>query len=64
MPSSEECINARLEVKNNAIKALIKYGKHQPHSAKMIADRMNYDEQIEWAEKIMGKIYRGPYSPY
>jgi hypothetical protein len=63
MPSSEECIEAQANVKKWAIEALVKEG-HPEHSAQMIVDRMSYDEQVELAEKIHGKIYRGAYSPY
>lgn len=63
MPSSEECFEAQAQVKNWAVEALIREG-HPKQSAEMITSRMSYDEQVEWAEKVHGKIYRGPYSPY
>lgn len=63
MPSSEDCIDARNQVKEWAIQALVKEG-HALHSAKEIVKYMSYEMQIEKAEQIRGKIYRGPYSPY
>jgi hypothetical protein len=64
MPSSEDCMAARSEVYNQAVLQLIKEG-HQRKSAEMIAQRMSYDEKVQYAEKYRGKkIYRGPYSPY
>lgn len=63
MPSSEDCINARNEISQLAIQAVMMAG-HDEHSAKEIVARMDYDEQVQWAEKITGPIYRGPYSPY
>lgn len=63
MPSSEECFEAQAEVRKWAVEALVKEG-HPKQSAEMIVSRMDYAEQVEWAEKVHGKIYRGPYSPY
>ena len=63
MPSSEDCIDARNRVKEWAVQALIKEG-HPERSAEMIVERMPYDEQVRYAEKVNGPIYRGPYSPY
>ena len=64
MPSSEECYEAQSSVKKWAKQALILMGGHHEDSAEMIVNRMNYNEQIEWAEKVHGPIYRGAYSPY
>lgn len=58
MPSSEECIEARNEVRQWAIEQLIKEG-HLKRSAEEIVKHMNYEQQIEKAA-----IYRGPYSPF
>lgn len=63
MPSSEECIEARNEVRQWAIEQLIKEG-HLKRSAEEIVKHMNYEQQIEKAELIHGAIYRGPYSPF
>jgi hypothetical protein len=64
MPSSEDMIEARNEVRQNAIQQLVREG-HAEHSAIEIAKRMSYDEAIQYAQKYTGKpIYRGPYSPY
>ena len=63
MPSSEECAEAQGNVRQWAKEALVRAG-HAANSAEMIVQRMSYDEQVEWAEKVHGKIYRGAYSPY
>ena len=63
MPSSEEIYEAKAQVREWAIEALMKDG-HPRKSAEMIADRMNYDERIKYAEKVHGPIYRGAYSPF
>ena len=63
MPSSEECWEAQAQVRQWAIEALMKEG-HARMSAELIVKLMPYEEQIQWAEKVHGKIYRGPYSPY
>lgn len=63
MPSSEECLEAAKQIKENAIKALIRAG-HSEFSAEKIVGYMSYNEQVQKAEKILGPIYRGPYSPY
>jgi hypothetical protein len=63
MPSSEEIIDAQNEIKQLAIQALVNEG-HPRRSAEVIVQYMQYDQQISYAEKIKGPIYRGPYSPY
>ena len=63
MPSSEQCIEAEGQVAEWAVEALVKEG-HPERSARMLVDRMSYEERIEYAEKTHGKIYRGAYSPY
>jgi hypothetical protein len=63
MPSSEECIEARNQVREWAIEQLVSEG-HSFRSAQMIVKYMNYEEQLKTAEKVRGKIYTGPYSPY
>lgn len=63
MPSSEECCDAKNDIKKWAIDVMVRRG-HALRSAEMIIERMAYDEQVKLAEEIHGPIYRGPYSPY
>ena len=63
MPSSEDVIEAQNQVRMAAVQALEKEG-HPKHSAEVIVQHMSYDEQVKKAEKVLGPIYRGPYSPY
>lgn len=64
MPSSEDCIDARNQIRDWAVEQLVKEG-HARHSALEIVKHMCYENQIEKAEKYLGRpIYRGPYSPY
>jgi hypothetical protein len=63
MPSSDEICEARTQVKQWAIEALINEG-HPEHSAKAMVEIMNYDQRLAYAEKVCGSIYKGAYSPY
>jgi hypothetical protein len=63
MPRIEECIEAQGNVRKWAIQALVQSG-HSLQSAELLMKYMPYEEQIVWAEKVHGKIYRGAYSPY
>ena len=63
MPSSEECLEAQQQIKSWAVAQLVKEG-HAEKSALEIVRWMPHDEQIKLAEKIIGPICRGAYSPY
>lgn len=63
MPSTNEVLQARAQVKEWAVEQLIKEN-HPVHSAQAIVARMSYEEQLEYAQKLQGPIYTGPYSPY
>lgn len=63
MPSSDECLEAKANVKQWAKTVLIRKG-HTEISTNEILKWMPYDEQVKLAEEIQGPIYRGPYSPY
>ena len=62
MPSSEEVIEARNRINEKALESLMK--SHSKESALVILKHMNYEEKIKEAEKVMGPIYRGAYSPF
>jgi hypothetical protein len=55
MPSSEECIEARNQVKEWAVQQLVNEG-HLLYSAQEIVKYMNYESQIEKAEELRGPI--------
>lgn len=63
MPSSEDMLDAQFQVSEWAVQQMIKEG-HAEHSARAIVQRMGYNERMEYAQKLRGPIYRGPYSPY
>ncbi len=64
MPSSDECIEASIQLKEWAKNSLVQKGWPEHYAAVCVA-LMSREERIEEAEKYLGrKIYTGPYSPY
>jgi hypothetical protein len=64
MPSSEDMIEAQIQVRKWAIQQLVKEG-HTQLSAETIAFHMCKDVLLAKAEKWLGRqIYTGPYSSF
>lgn len=59
MPSSEEMIEARADVRRRAIEKLVAQG-HARFSAEEIVKHMSYEKQAE----LIGQKIGEPYSPY
>lgn len=63
MPNTNEIVSSRKQVKEWAIDALMLEGTPKDVAIKLV-EGMDYEQRIQWAEKVNGPIYRGAYSPF